>query len=74
MNNRVAVLRKEKQISQAKLAEDAGVSRPYLSAIERGKQRTISNVIMFRIANALEEPISDIFFVPSVVSTKHKDL
>lgn len=73
MDNQVAVLRKQKHISQAKLAENAGISRPYLSAIERGKQLTISNVVMFRIANALQEPISNIFFAPTVLSTQRKE-
>lgn len=53
MKNRVAEFRKERGLSQEELAEKAGVSRPYLSQIETQRQQTVSNTVMFRIAEAL---------------------
>jgi len=70
MDNRVAEFRRKKLLSQAKLANLAGISRPYLSAIERGNQRVISNIVMFKISSALQEPIEEVFFALPVVSTQ----
>lgn len=72
MNNRVAEMRKQKRLSQSKLAKLAEISRPYLSAIERGNQQVISNVVMFKISNALQEPVSEVFFALPVVCTQPK--
>ena len=69
MPNKVKEYRKERGMTQAELAERANVCRPYLSAIESGKQTRISNVVMLKIASALNEPINNIFFSGSVVST-----
>lgn len=61
MPNKVKEYRKERGMTQAELAERANVCRPYLSAIESGKQTRISNVVMLKIASALNEPINNIF-------------
>ena len=71
MPNKVKEYRKERGMTQAELAERANVCRPYLSAIESGKQTRISYVVMLKIASALNEPINNIFFSGSVVSTQH---
>lgn len=70
MQNKVAELRKKHGLTQTELATRAGISRPYLSAIEKGKQTTISNVVMLKIANSLSEQVSDIFFSTGVVCTQ----
>jgi transcriptional regulator with XRE-family HTH domain len=62
MENKVAELRKTRGFTQTELAQKAGISRPYLSAIEKGKQAVISNVIMLKIAKALNKPVTEIFF------------
>ncbi len=67
MANRVKEVRKERGLTQAQLAESANVCRPYLSAIESGKQKTISNIVMLKIATALDKPVSYIFFSNVVV-------
>lgn len=61
MVNRVKEYRKQRGLTQAQLAERANICRPYLSAIESGKQTRISNVVMLQIARALQEPIDNIF-------------
>lgn len=67
MLNKVKEYRKKRGMTQAQLAERANICRPYLSAIESGKQTRISNVVMFQIARALQEPIDNIFFSNYVV-------
>ena len=61
MLNKVAEIRKERGMSQDELAEKAGISRPYLSQIETQRQKTISNVVMFKIAEALNVKYEHIF-------------
>lgn len=61
MTNRVAEIRRERGMSQEDLAEKAGISRPYLSQIETQRQQTVSNVVMFKIAEALNEKFERIF-------------
>ena len=45
--------RKDKGLSQEALAQSAGVSRNYISLIERGKARNVSMDILSRLALAL---------------------
>lgn len=61
MVNRVAEYRKEKGMSQAELAEKAGISRPYLSQIETQTQQVVSNAVMFKLAQALGVSFEHIF-------------
>lgn len=61
MTNRVAEIRKERGLSQQELAEKSNVSRPYLSVIETNQNKTVSNSVMFRIAEALGVGIETIF-------------
>lgn len=61
LTNRVAEIRRERGMSQEDLAEKAGISRPYLSQIETQRQQTVSNVVMFKIAEALNEKFERIF-------------
>lgn len=61
MTNRVAERRKELGLSQAELAERAKISRPYLSIIENNPGQVVTNVVMFRVAIALNSKIEEIF-------------
>ena len=67
MSNRVAEVRISKKMSQEQLAEKAGINRTYLSTIETGRQKTISNVVIEKLSAALEIPICEIFFLNHVV-------
>ncbi len=60
MNNRLKVLRAERNWSQADLAERLGVSRQSVNAIETGKYDP-SLPLAFRIADLFEMPIEAIF-------------
>jgi putative transcriptional regulator len=60
VNNRLRVLRAERDWSQAHLAEALGVSRQTINAIETGKYDP-SLPLAFRIARLFAAPIENIF-------------
>ena len=60
MNNRLRVLRAERNWSQAELGAQLGVSRQAVNAIETGKHDP-SLPLAFRIARLFEQPIETIF-------------
>lgn len=61
MDNRIKVLRAEKNWSQQALADKIGVSRQAVNAVERGKHDP-SLQFAFNIANQFNQSIEDIFF------------
>ncbi len=60
MKNRLRVLRAEREWSQQHLADQLGVSRQSVNAIETGKYDP-SLPLAFRIADVFEMPIEQIF-------------
>ena len=60
MTNRLRVLRAERNWTQAALAENLGVSRQTVNAIEVGKYDP-SLPLAFKIAEVFEQPIEAIF-------------
>ena len=60
MNNRLKVLRAERDWSQAHLAERLGVSRQTVNALETGRYDP-SLPLAFKIARVFEQPIESIF-------------
>ena len=60
LNNRLKVLRAERDWSQADLAERAGVSRQTINAIETGKYDP-SLPLAFKLARLFDMPIEEIF-------------
>jgi putative transcriptional regulator len=60
MKNRLRVLRAERDWSQARLAEELGVSRQTVNAIETGKDDP-SLPLAFGIARVFGQPIEAIF-------------
>ncbi|MGF1607133.1 MAG: helix-turn-helix transcriptional regulator [Rhodothalassiaceae bacterium] len=60
MKNRLKVLRAERDWSQAHLADQLGVSRQTINAIERGKYHP-SLPLAFKLAQLFDEPIEAIF-------------
>jgi putative transcriptional regulator len=60
MNNRLKVLRAERNWSQADLADRLGVSRQTVNALETGRYDP-SLPLAFRIARVFEQPIEAIF-------------
>ena len=60
MNNRLKVLRAERDWSQAVLAEHLGVSRQTVNALETGRYDP-SLPLAFKIARVFGQPIEAIF-------------
>ncbi len=60
MDNRLRVLRAERRMSQAELAERVDVSRQTINAIEVGKHDP-SLPLAFRIARVFGQPVEAIF-------------
>jgi putative transcriptional regulator len=60
MNNRLKVLRAERDWSQADLAQALGVSRQTVNALETGRYDP-SLPLAFRIAHVFGQPIEAIF-------------
>ncbi len=60
MNNRLKVLRAERDWSQADLAQVLGVSRQTVNALETGRYDP-SLPLAFRIAHVFGQPIESIF-------------
>ncbi|MBJ7486003.1 helix-turn-helix transcriptional regulator [Brevundimonas sp.] len=60
MNNRLKVLRAERDWSQAMLAEQLGVSRQTVNALETGRYDP-SLPLAFKIARVFGQPIEAIF-------------
>ena len=60
MNNRLKVLRAERNWSQADLADHLGVSRQTVNALETGRYDP-SLPLAFKIARVFEQPIESIF-------------
>ena len=60
MNNRLKVLRAERDWSQAQLAEQLGVSRQTVNALETGRYDP-SLPRAFKIARVFGQPIESIF-------------
>jgi len=61
MKNRMKVLRAERNLSQAALAQKLGVSRQAINAVETGKFDP-SLPLAFAIAQLFEMSIEDVFF------------
>jgi putative transcriptional regulator len=64
MENRLRVLRAQRNWSQADLAERLEVSRQSVNAIETGKYDP-SLPLAFRISELFDLPIEDVFVSPS---------
>lgn len=62
MKNKVKEYREKKNMTQEELSETSDVSRNTISALERGINTNVTYEVMKRIAKALNEKVSTIFF------------
>lgn len=60
MKNSIKVERAKKNITQAQLAELAGVSRQTINAIELGKYN-LSTILALKIGRIFEKSVNEIF-------------
>ncbi len=62
MKNKVKEYRKQRNMSQEKLSQKAKVSRNTISQLEINPNTNVTKGVMEKIAEALEEKVSTIFF------------
>jgi putative transcriptional regulator len=60
MENKIRVARAERRMTQQQLADQTGVSRQTINAIESGKF-VPSTVVALKIARVFERPVEEIF-------------
>lgn len=60
MKNRIKVARAEKDLSQAELAEQIGVSRQTINSIETGRYIP-STVLALKLARTFGKPVEEFF-------------
>lgn len=63
MKNRLREAREEKGISQEEISEKSGISRTTISELETEKKEVTTNITLEKIATALGEKVSNIFFI-----------
>ena len=62
MTNKLKDCREAKNLSQSKLSEISGVSRPTIIKIEKGEGAELKTSTLVKLADALGSKVSDIFF------------
>lgn len=72
MRNNLRDMRRKQNMTQEQLAAAAGITRPYLSDIERGK-KTPGGSVVLRLANACGVPVEELFFLKGVNHTERDD-
>ena len=60
MKNKIRVARAERRMTQQQLADQTGVSRQTINAIESGKF-VPSTIVALKIARVFERPVEEIF-------------
>lgn len=65
MKNRIKLLRVERDLSQAQLADELGVARQTVVALEAGKYAP-SLPLAFKISRLFSKPVEEIFDADSV--------
>lgn len=63
MKNKLKETRENKGMSQEELSKKSGVSRTIISELETEKREVTTNITLEKIATALGEKVSDIFFI-----------
>ena len=63
MRNKLREIRENKGISQEELAQMSGISRTTISELETEKKEVTTNITLEKIAEALNQKVSDIFFI-----------
>jgi putative transcriptional regulator len=62
MENKIRVARAERRMTQQQLADQTGVSRQTINAIESGKF-VPSTIVAMKIARVFERPVEEIFLL-----------
>lgn len=71
MHNKIVYYRKRINLSQQGLAKAVGISRQYLSMIEKNKANPSYNIVS-KISKVLKQDVNEIFFEDDVKYDEHK--
>ena len=66
MTNKLKEMRYHRMMSATELSRRSGVNRQTIWKIETGHTKDVRYGTMVKLAKALQMPITDIFFTPSV--------
>lgn len=61
MQNKIKEIRESQNITQEELSKKANVSRTIISFLETERRLVTTNVVMFKISNALGKKVSEVF-------------
>lgn len=62
MKNKIKYYRELKNMSQEELAKASTISRATISGLENGTIKVTTNTTMYKIANALEVGVIELFY------------
>lgn len=62
MKNRLKEMRESQKLTQEELSNRSGVSRVTISGLESGRTAVVKTDTLIKNADALNEPVSKIFF------------
>lgn len=62
MNKKLKIARVLADKSQMDLAKETGLSKEYISALERGKVKNPTLEVMKKLSKALDVPVTELFF------------
>ena len=64
MDNRLREYREKRGMTQEELSRMSGISRATISALENGKALCVKTDTLTKLADAVEEKVSTLFFCP----------
>lgn len=62
MSKKLKIARILADKSQIDLAKETGISKEYISALERGKVKNPTLEVMKKLSKALDVPVTELFF------------
>ena len=62
MGKKIKIARILADKSQIDLAKETGISKEYISALERGKVKNPTLEVMKKLSKALDVPVTELFF------------
>lgn len=71
---RIKEVREKKNITLYKLEKETGISRSYLHALENNKKSNPSLATMYKISNALDVNIRDLFYATADINSLKEEM
>ena len=71
---RIKEVREKKNMTLYKLEKETGISRSYLHALENNKKSNPSLATMYKISNALDVNIRDLFYATADINSLKEEM